>query len=472
MVFSSVIFLSVFLPSVFILYRLLPGIRLKNALLMLASILFYASGRLEWTPILLASVLINYTAGLFTAREGKLRRPALVLAVVLNLGILCIFKYLDFGASTINSVLGTSIPLPGIELPIGISFFTFQGLSYVIDVYRNPEEGTRNLGKVLLYISFFPQLIAGPIVRYLDVARQIDSRTTTPKETAEGICRFIAGMSKKLLIADTLGACADSVFALTPGQLDIRLAWLGAVCYTLQIYFDFSGYSDMAIGLGHMFGFTFRENFRHPYCARSIQDFWNRWHISLSTWFREYVYIPLGGNRKGELRANINRIIVFFLTGLWHGANWTFVLWGLWHGALRMIESRFQLQKKFEKGALRPLGHIWTMLGVILGFVLFRSPTVGAAWSVIRAMFTGFTFTRESSALFHNLFSPVLVFTILAACITALPVFEWAEEKLKSRPKALQAVHALCWPVSILLLVLCMLNLAATSFSPFIYFQF
>ena len=296
MVFSSAIFLFAFLPAVFIIYRLLPGIRSRNVFLALSSLVFYAFGQLVYLPLFLASILINYISGLLLSGKFRRSRLILTLAVVLNLGILCVFKYTDFLIGNINSLFGTAIPLTGIVLPIGISFFTFQGLSYTIDVYREPECGTRDFTKLLLYISFFPQLIAGPIVKYHDVAAQIDSRRCTRDETEAGIRRFIVGLAKKVLISNAAGYVVDKVFSdclYAAGGLDWRLAWLAGICYTLQIYFDFSGYSDMAIGLGHMFGFTFKENFNFPYASTSMTEFWRRWHISLSTWFKAYLYIPL-----------------------------------------------------------------------------------------------------------------------------------------------------------------------------------
>ncbi|MBQ3404835.1 MAG: MBOAT family protein, partial [Oscillospiraceae bacterium] len=305
MVFSSAVFLFVFFPSLFVIYRIVPGLRGKNILLIIASLLFYSFGRLSYLPLLLLSAAVNYLCGLRIGRGGTNKKLWMAIAVVLDIGILCVFKYLDFIIGNINAVTGGGIPLPGIVLPIGISFFTFQGLSYVIDVYRRPEELCRDPLKLLLYISFFPQLIAGPIIKFHEIQAQIDSRTCTQELTLSGIRRFVVGLSKKLLLANAVGYMADAVFALDPTALDMRLAWLGAVCYTFQIYFDFSGYSDMAIGLGRMFGFGIKENFDHPYMASSITEFWRRWHISLSSWFRDYLYIPLGGNRKGRVRTGL-----------------------------------------------------------------------------------------------------------------------------------------------------------------------
>lgn len=331
MVFSSAVFLFIFLPAVFILSRLSPSLKFRNLVLALASLVFYAFGQLYYVPVFLASIVINYVSGVLLCRSGGPRKLVLTLSVILNLGILCVFKYTDFILSNINSALGASVPMTGIVLPIGISFFTFQGMSYVIDTYRDPKNGSRSFLKILLYISFFPQLIAGPIVKYHDVAEQIDSRVSSPEDTAHGIRRFIRGLGKKVLISNVAGHITDTIFAGSismVGGSDYRLMWLAAVCYSLQIYYDFSGYSDMAIGLGRMFGFRFNENFDFPYAALSIRDFWTRWHKSLSAWFREYLYFPLGGSRKGSLRAWRNRFIVFLCTGIWHGANWTFIFWG------------------------------------------------------------------------------------------------------------------------------------------------
>ena len=330
MVFSSAIFLFCFLPAVFLLYRLPFGRRWQNALLACASLVFYAFGNLHYVPLFLLSVLLNYATGLLLGGRLQRSKPLIALNIVLNLGILCVFKYTDFLIGNANALFGLTLKPVGLILPIGISFYTFQGLSYTIDVYRKPEEYSRSFLKLLLYISFFPQLIAGPIVRWGDIAAQIDERVCTPEKTSAGIRRFLVGLGKKLLLADTAAIAADAIFAAS--LPDARLAWLGGICYSLQIYFDFSGYSDMAIGMGRMFGFSLKENFLFPYTADSIRDFWRKWHISLSTWFREYLYIPLGGSRCSRARAALNRLIVFFCTGLWHGANWTFVLWGLGHG--------------------------------------------------------------------------------------------------------------------------------------------
>ena len=469
MVFSSAIFLFVFLPLTFLLSRIVPGQRGKNAVLIAFSLVFYAFGNLTLVPLLLVSVLCNYICGLLIARvrSPSGRRLVMAAAVGIGIGLLCVFKYADFAVGTVNALLGTALPLPGITLPIGISFYTFQGLSYVIDVYRRPEEVSRSFGKVLLYISFFPQLVAGPIVKYRDVADQIDHRTCTPEMTAEGIVRFVTGLSKKLLLADTVGAAASAVFAMSASELDLRLAWLGAVCYFFQIYYDFSGYSDMAIGLGRMFGFTFRENFLHPYAAGSMKEFWRRWHVSLSSWFRDYLYIPLGGNRKGRLRTALNKLIVFFCTGLWHGANWTFVLWGLWHGACLTLEDWLKEHRIRIPG---PVSRVWTILMVLLAFVLFNAESLSAAGVLYAAMFTGIHFTAETTASLVRLLSPSLIAALVLCLLFAFPTAERLRtlggQRLERVLPALTAAGA------VVLLLADIMTLAAASFSPFIYFQF
>ncbi len=469
MVFGSPIFLFCFLPAVYLIYRVLPGIRARNGWLALASLVFYSFGQPVYLPLLLLSVGMNYLFGravMSPAGRGK-RWPA-ACAVAGNLLLLGAYKYLDFFAATLNAAFGLSIPLPGLTLPIGISFFTFQGLSYALAVYRDPEAGTKSFGKLVLYISFFPQLIAGPIIKYHDVARQIDDRTLTPELTLTGLRRFITGFAKKLLLANTAGRVADAVFAMTAGALDLRLAWLGAVCYTLQIYFDFSGYSDMAIGLGRMFGFSFQENFNLPYTSRSIKEFWRRWHISLSSWFRDYLYIPLGGNRKGKGRTMLNKVIVFFSTGLWHGANWTFVLWGLWHGLFSTLEDANVIPKRFRESVF---SHLYTMLVVVVGFTLFRAENLAQAGLMFSQMFAGTAFTPAHTLSLIALLDTRTVFFLAAGLLLAagLPqrLAGWAAERA---PEALRSwTRAGAYAA---LFTVCVLNLSSTSFNPFIYFQF
>ena len=469
MVFSSAVFLFIFLPVVFVLSRVLPGIRAKNILLLIASLLFYAFGEPVYILLMLASILVNFTAGRLLPLCGKgLDKLVLALAVVLNLGMLSLFKYTDFFLTTVNQVFSLEIPLTGIALPVGISFFTFQGLSYVIDVYRNREMCAKSIVKLALYISLFPQLIAGPIVIYHDVANQIDHRETNPELTADGIRRFVLGLGKKLLLANTAGRMADLVFTATAQQLDIRVAWLGALCYCLQIYFDFSGYSDMAIGLGRMFGFQFLENFNYPYVSSSIKEFWRRWHISLSSWFRDYLYIPLGGNRKGKLRTEVNKGIVFFCTGLWHGASWNFVLWGLWHGVFIILEDLLPKGGKVR----RAIGHVTTPLIVLLGFVLFRADTLGDAGRIFSQMFTGVDFTLQSDALLRTLLSPLNILTVVLGTAFSLPLLPRMKAYAQGEGKAAAALRAGSYLACGGLFLLCVMNLAGSAFNPFIYFRF
>ena len=458
MVFSSAIFLFVFLPAVFLLDRLARGVRLKNALLLAASLIFYAFGQPVYLPLLLVSVLLNYLCGLLAA--GRYPRLGVGIAVAGGIGMLAVYKYADFAIGTVNSLFGLSLPLTGIALPIGISFFTFQGLSYVIDVYRDRTLVSRSFFKVLLYISYFPQLIAGPIVKYHDIEKEIDARHTTPQETALGIRRFICGLAKKLLLSNAMGQMADTVFALPAGEIGMFAAWTGAVCYTLQIYFDFSGYSDMAIGMGHMFGFHFLENFNYPYASTTIKEFWRRWHISLSTWFRDYLYIPLGGNRKGRGRTWVNRFLVFFATGLWHGASWNFVLWGLWHGLFSVLEDCGALPVKRFKGRLP--GRVYTLLVVVLGFTLFRADTLAQAGAMFAAMFTGVGLEWAGTAAVCARLTPVFLLTLAFALALSFPV----SKRFQPKNDTVTLAGAL------VLLVLCMFNLSAGTFNPFIYFRF
>ncbi len=456
MVFSSMVFLCVFLPLVFLGYYLIPSLKVKNALLIVASLLFYAYGEPVYVILMLVSIVMNYVFGRVLETAEKGRKGIVALAVVLNIGMLFVFKYLDMMLQTVNFLAGTKLPLLSLALPIGISFFTFQALSYVIDVYRGDAKGEKSLTCVLLYISFFPQLIAGPIVKYHDISEQIHHRRADVTEIAFGVRRFIFGLSKKVLISNPMAVTADALFAekalTTPGS------WMAAIAYLFQIYFDFSGYSDMAIGLGHMFGFRFRENFQYPYVSQSIQEFWRRWHISLSTWFKEYLYIPLGGNRRGNLRTGINKLIVFFATGLWHGANWTFVIWGLWHGLFMMAEQIFPVKR-----LPRALRHLYALLVVCLGFVVFRADTLTQGVRMIGEMF-GHSGASSSAVLLEQL-TPLFFVTLLCAIIGSLPLAQRINQDSRVRKTA-------GFLYSLVLLVLCMLNLSAGTYNPFIYFRF
>lgn len=476
MVFSSPVFLFLFLPAVYVIYRLLPGTRSRNAFLAFASLVFYSFGQLEYVQLFLCSVIINWASGLALLKLEKGRRAVLTAAVIANLGILAYFKYTDFAISNFNSIFGTSVALKGTVLPIGISFFTFQGMSYVIDVYRDRSSGTESFLKILLYISFFPQLIAGPIVKYHDISARIDSRETSPEDSAAGIRRFICGLGKKVIIANAAGAIADRVFDgfLPASQVDVRIAWLGAVCYSIQIYFDFSGYSDMAIGIGRMFGFRFLENFDRPYGAGSIREFWRKWHISLSTWFREYLYIPLGGNRRGKLRTVLNRMTVFLCTGIWHGANWTFIVWGLCHGLLSDLESAgiIPVEKLKKSAAGRILCRVYTMLAVVLLFVIFRADSLASGWKLIRAMFTPYVSPAVGFEL-SSMLTPASIFILAVAVLLSGNLPKRAEKAFEgafaAKPQAFEAIASV---LSLVLLVICAMSLARGGFNPFIYFQF
>lgn len=471
MVFSSLVFICIFLPVVLILHTAIPNRKVQNGLLLAASLLFYAYGEPVYVFLMLASTLLNYCFALLIHHNRQ--KVWLALAVIVNLGLLGVFKYTGFLLSNLNAFLGLSLPVPQIALPIGISFFTFQALSYVIDVYREDVAVQKSYGKLLLYVSFFPQLIAGPIVRYKDVALQIDDRSATPRQIAFGLRRFIVGLGKKVLIANAMGAAADYMFNHGAANLNMVGAWIGAVAYLMQIYYDFSAYSDMAIGLGKMFGFHFRENFNHPYIADTVQNFWRRWHISLSSFFRDYVYIPLGGNRKGKFRTVLNRIIVFFLTGLWHGANWTFIAWGLFHGFFLLLEEFIPLIKKLPK----VLRHVYTLLTVTLGFVLFRADTIGEALIFIGKMFSGTDFSPAAMSFAIQALTPYFIFMLLMAIFCCGPFDKLAQQVCMLEEKgALSKKEALVQNASFvlccLLLVWCIIRLAGGSYNPFIYFRF
>ena len=476
MVFSSVIFLCLFLPIVLGGYYLLPKREAKNLWLIAASLLFYAFSGLWYVLLLLFSVFCNYLAGLFVSG----RKGVLYVAVAVNLGVLGVFKYLTFLVRTVNQLPGVAIAVPSIVLPVGISFFTFQGLSYVIDVYRNERLKSTRFRDVLLYIALFPQLVAGPIVRYEDVADEIKSRRHTLEQLANGLRRFIIGLSKKLMIADVCGSVVTLIYSAKSSALDSRTAWLAAVCYLIQIYFDFSGYSDMAIGLGLCFGFHFKENFNYPYISASIQEFWRRWHISLSTWFREYLYIPLGGNRKGKAKTYRNKLMVFFCTGLWHGANWTFIIWGLWHGFFIVAEDAakklFGLGKH-GKNRRNPvetvLKHLYTLLVVLIGFVIFRADNMGQAFSMIGAMFSCIRASAQTGLLLAQCLTPLTMFALLFGLVGSTPVLPMVCRKAEQQTGSVYVcLRVLSYVGALILLLVDILHLSAASYVPFIYFQF
>lgn len=479
MVFSSITFLFLFLPITLLLHFLL-GQRFRNGLLLLVSLVFYAWGEGVYVLLMLCSVLANYIFGLLISRteRTKQKKVFLALAVVVNLAPLMYFKYSEFFLDTLHGLL-SSIHIEHsqhLHLPIGISFFTFQALSYVIDVYRKVTTPQKNLLNMGLYVAFFPQLIAGPIVRYHDIARQIVRRTITIDDFAIGIERFVFGLGKKVLLANPMGAIADTVFALEVSQLSTSTAWLGIVCYTLQIYFDFSGYSDMAIGLGRMFGFRFLENFNYPYISRSMQEFWRRWHISLSNWFKDYLYIPLGGNRVGRGRTYVNLVLVFFLCGFWHGASWNFILWGLLHGFFLALE-----RGKFGSWlhSLHPvLRHLYVLVVLCNTWVFFRVETLQGSVQYLEAMY-GLA-SGKGMYPFLAVQLDLQFFSILcAALVFSMPLYPNLQRfvhNLKERP-SMAVLLACCSPLAKIgilgmLLLFSSMSLAVGSYNPFIYFRF
>ena len=482
MEFSSLYFLYLFLPLTLLVYFLVPSLRLKNIVLLAASLLFYAMGQPVYVLLLVGLSYANFAMAR-CIRPGK--RNTLLLPVVVNLAVLGLFKYLDFflgifgitvadggvmlaalrGITNGLNSIGFAFRSPTSALPLGLSFYAFQVISYVADVYRGKVKAERSFFNLLLYLSMFPKMMQGPIVRYEQVARQLMDRRTTPRAAFEGAQRFIIGLAKKVLLADYAGKVVASL-STGGGNGTFVGAWLAALMFMFQIYFDFSGYSDMAIGLGRAFGFTFRENFMYPYCAASMQDFWRRWHISLSTWFKEYVYIPLGGNRRGKLRTGLNKLIVFLLTGLWHGASWNFAVWGLYHGAFLMAESYGALKPNRWPKALR---HIYTVIVVTVGFVIFRAETLGQAWLIISKMLTGWTFDAALGAQLSLLLSPLCSAALIASVFACMPyASSIASWYTVNRPRFGYAVYLAAFA----LFVVCIACLSTASYNPFIYFRF
>ena len=472
MVFSSSTFLMAFLPLTLLLYygvgvALTKNVTVKNCILLLGSLVFYAWGEPVYIVLMLLSILFNFAAGrvidsaLEDGRTG-LAKFQFVLDVIYNLAVLGFFKYADFVVDNINGLFGVHIPPLELPLPIGISFYTFQILSYIIDLYTGKIRVQKNLLSFALYISLFPQLIAGPIVKYKEIEEQLVGRKESWSKYSYGMTRFVVGLAKKLLLANTLGAVYSGIQAMDVGSLSALTAWTGIACYTLQIYFDFSGYSDMAIGLGSMFGFRFNENFNYPYIATSITDFWRRWHISLSSWFRDYVYIPLGGNRRKTPRVIFNLMVVWLLTGLWHGAAWNFVLWGMFYGVLLIFE-------KYVLGDLlpripTPVRGLTTMVLVMCGWVLFSAPDLTGALLYFKAMFGGAAgFTDGNGA--YLLSTNLAVLVLGAFCAT--PAYRHILERVD--PKWVSRAKFVAYP---LLFALCVVFMVSETYNPFLYFRF
>lgn len=468
MLFSSIVFLFTFLPAVMLLYYLLP-VRFRNVILLLASLVFYAWGEPVYLFLMLLSILFNYFSGLDIARNLQDKRAAkrsLVFNLIINLAVLGFFKYEGFVLDTLNGILPVHISYHALPLPIGISFYTFQILSYIIDVYRGNVKVQTNLPNFALYVTMFPQLIAGPIVQYADVDEQLASREVSRTKFGEGSMYFIRGLAKKVLLANTSGMIFTEVSGLAKGNIAVMTAWLGAFAYMFQIYFDFSGYSDMAIGLGKMFGFEFNMNFNYPYVSKSITEFWRRWHISLSSWFRDYVYIPLGGNRVSKIKHIRNLLIVWFLTGLWHGAAWNFVAWGLYYGVILIIE-KYLLSPVLDR-LPDVVRHIYSIVLVVIGWVLFFSSSFGQAADYIRVMFGagahGFA-DRESMYL---LTSNLILWLILIFGSTPLVHFRY-EHMLRTKKWNTTIINSV---VYVALFIVCIAYLVTETYNPFLYFRF
>ena len=470
MLFSSITFLFIFLPLTLLLYYLVP-FRMKNYVMLAASLIFYAWGEPVYIILMILSIILNYFCGqdIYEKRDNaRAMKMSLMFGVVMNLLILGFFKYYGLLMDTINAILPIDIPYRVLALPIGISFYTFQAMSYLIDVYRKEVKPQENILYFALYISMFPQLIAGPIVRYIDIEEQLKERSINPNKFGEGAMYFIRGLAKKVVLANTFGAVYEQVAAMQMGSFSTLTAWVGAIAYAFQIYFDFGGYSDMAIGLGKMFGFEFLPNFNYPYIAKSITDFWRRWHISLSTWFREYVYIPLGGNRCTPSRHILNLLIVWMLTGLWHGAQWNFMFWGLYYGVILILE-KYLWGSKIEK-LPSAVQHIYAFVLVLFGWVFFFSPTLGYAGQYLKVMFgigaKGIFDKQGFFMIFTNWL--LIVIAILASAPRGYKLLKkitgcWQSEEVRA---------IVTCAVYIAMFLLCIAFLVTETYNPFLYFRF
>jgi len=465
MLFSSIPFLFYFLPAVMLLYFLVP-FKLKNAVLLVFSLIFYAWGEPMYVFLMIASIAMFYFCGIAIekATTKKMKKLWLTVSIVLSLGLLGVFKYADFIIGNVNSIGNFQIPMLGLALPIGISFYTFQCLSYTIDVYRGQVEAQKNIISLGAYVSLFPQLIAGPIVRYIDVARELNHRTHSWDGFALGMRRFIVGLAKKILIANILGELVNMFHGMP--EKSVLMYWVYAIAFALHIYFDFSGYSDMAIGLGRIFGFHFIENFNYPYMSRSIAEFWRRWHMSLGSWFRDYVYIPLGGNRVSKARWVFNTLVVWMLTGWWHGAAWNFVLWGLLYAVFLMIEKFVPAIQKLPD----VLKRIYVLLIVVLGFVLFNAVDLKQAAGDIGGMFGFGGVPLVSDATWYYLRSYGMV--LILGIVGSTPLIRDTANRLMAQEKTAKIVSILEPVVLIALLLLCTAYLVDGSFNPFLYFRF
>ena len=463
MLFTSISFLYYFLPIVIILYFIVPK-KFKNFILFLSSIFFYFCGEPIYTFLMIGEIFIAYVGARYLEKHRK--KSILVSLLAIHIGALGLFKYSDFTINNINQIFGSKIPLLKLALPIGISFYTFQIISYVVDVYRGKVKAQKSFLKLATYVSLFPQLIAGPIVRYETIEKELDSRTSNFENFAYGVRRFVIGLGKKVLIANMLGELCD-VFSTT-NEKSVLFYWIFAISYSLQIYFDFSAYSDMAIGLGRMFGFHFLENFNYPYISKSITEFWRRWHMSLSSWFRDYVYIPLGGNRKETIILVRNIFIVWALTGIWHGANWTFVIWGLMFGIMLIIEKLF-LTKHLEKMP-SILQRIYVLFTVMISFIIFNANSIGEAWNNIIGLFgaNGESLINASTIYYLKSYLVVLVIAIIGST----PLLKNIIEKLKTKTNANKIINLLEPIAMASILIIVTAYLVDNSYNPFLYFRF
>lgn len=470
MVFSSSVFLFLFLPFTLLGYYIIKE-SYRNFFLLLASFVFYAWAGPKYLIVLFLSIAISYLFGLAVSgvkNSGKwARRAVLFTGVAANLAMLFYFKYFNFFLTTVNQLSGTGFALKSIALPLGISFFTFCGISYIVDVFKGRTQAQKNPFMIAFYLSFFPKLAQGPIARYGDIAGQMTARSCTVEKFSEGIWRFTVGLAKKMIIANQIGSVVDQIYAVPANQNSAAIAWLGAIGYTFQIYFDFSGYSDMAVGLGKMFGFDIMENFDYPYISKNISDFWRRWHISLSSWFRDYIYIPLGGNRTGNVYVNL--FLVFVATGLWHGAAWNFVIWGLWHGFFILLE-RFLRNKHIEMKLPGIVNILLTFFIVNLGWVLFRAPDFGYAMKFIGVMFGTVQPANVGYTLFWYL-TPKLAFILAVAVLASLP---WKRffPKLVSKYAETPALTIVKDIVIVFLLAVSVMLVMTSTYNSFIYFKF
>ena len=468
MVFSSLFFLFIYVLVFLLMYFLVPK-RARNYVLLVFSLLFYAWGEPKYVFLMLGMTFSDYCLGRLMAKyddNDKKRRLFLILSVVIDLSCLGFFKYAGFLTGSVSALFNVRLPMPEIKLPIGISFFTFQTLSYTIDLYRREVKVEKNYAEYLMYVSMFPQLIAGPIVRYQTVRAELHERVATREDIVLGVERFVYGLLKKVLLANRLGALWDEAKAAS--ELPVSLAWLGALTFTLQLYLDFSAYSDMAIGLGKILGFKFNENFNYPLSADSVTDFWRRWHISLSTWFRDYVYIPLGGNRRGTGRQILNLAVVWFLTGLWHGASWNYVLWGVYYGVLLCLE-KFVYGKYLEK-LPKIFKHVYLIIIVIVGFTVFAIEDFGAMFRYLGAMFTGaYGFVNGDMLYYLRNYG----FVLAVSMIVSLPVFPALKKRVEKLRKPLHdAVGATYGTAVFMLLVVAVAYMVADTYNPFLYFRF